>query len=486
MSALVPWSPLRAALRPSQRAAVGELIAALLRWQRGLRGWPPPMRGLPDATPFVSLYAGGRLTGCFGSDEGSPDERLRRAFLRALEDIRFGPLQSHERERLVAQISWPTRAGGVALARLPSTLELGSHGLSWSSAAGPVLVLPHVARDGALDQERLLASLANKAGQPREALATGAITLFETEDLVIDGGGLVVAPRDSLDAARRFLVRMIDARGHIPFAVDARSGLVRRSGPMQHGRAAVVLAALRGSENPHVERARRRLTRDIADGLRGKAIADWPEHPSVVAGTLALACLAGLPFQRELRALVESDSAALALAWHLGQVALALGEQTPEPVWRAMVASLEREPWAPWALLAARARGDAKLVRRLESTVSRSLRARGPHLGGADVTPTPELALTALAVESLQSPCTLAARRAALRGRTFLQRWQHGVSPRGLAERGAIVAARVEGAFPISPIVDAVRLDVTAHCVLALSRPSPAALPAFDQSRSGP
>jgi len=58
----------------------------------------------PDATPFVSTYARGRLVGCFGSDEGAPNERIARAFLRAIADARQQALSSSERAEVVAQV----------------------------------------------------------------------------------------------------------------------------------------------------------------------------------------------------------------------------------------------------------------------------------------------------------------------------------------------------------------------------------------------
>ena len=67
----------------------------------------PQPRAAPDATPFVSLYARGMLRGCFGSDEGRPHERVTRAFLRALDDVRYGGIRARP------NASAPRRGGGA-------------------------------------------------------------------------------------------------------------------------------------------------------------------------------------------------------------------------------------------------------------------------------------------------------------------------------------------------------------------------------------
>jgi hypothetical protein len=80
------------------------------------------------------------------------------------------------------------------------------------------------------------------------------------------------------------------------------------------------------------------------------------------------------------------------------------------------------------------------------------------------VTVVPEIALTALAVESLAGSRRPAARSARARARAFLLRWQL-LGPR---LRAALDAPSIAGAFPISPVDERARVDVTAHAVLAL------------------
>ncbi len=86
-----PLAPLRAALSETERAALRAALRGLLLWQRDLQAWPAPFQA-PDATPIVSLYAKGGLCGCAGVSEGSPAERVQRAFVQALGDGRFGGL----------------------------------------------------------------------------------------------------------------------------------------------------------------------------------------------------------------------------------------------------------------------------------------------------------------------------------------------------------------------------------------------------------
>jgi hypothetical protein len=92
------WKTLDRPLVARERAALERSLRGLLRFQHALDRWPA-VRGAPDATPFVSLYAKGTLRGCYGSGEGAPNERLARAFLHAQDDDRFGGVASTERER---------------------------------------------------------------------------------------------------------------------------------------------------------------------------------------------------------------------------------------------------------------------------------------------------------------------------------------------------------------------------------------------------
>jgi len=180
-------------------------------------------------------------------------------------------------------------------------------------------------------------------------------------------------------------------------------------------------------------------------------------------GTLALATFAGLDVRRWLIEISENEALAW-VPWHAAQVVAALGAEARPDLWKACVRDLEPRPWAPWTLIAARRLGDSEVVERAEKAVVDSIRSAEPYVGGADVRPIPELALTALTVEALAESRSRAARDAAKSAREFLLRWQ--LVP------GRISAAfdpRVSlGAFPLSPVAWYLRSDVTAHALLAL------------------
>jgi len=160
----LPCLPLKGALPSAQREEVRSHAVALLRWQRTLGRWPTAASA-PDATPFVSIYANGILRGCFGSHEGSPSERLSRAFLRALEDSRYGLVQPVERGLLTAVISYVRSVRLIDLARIDEELEPGADGLAVAKAGRPsAIILPQVALDTGADARALLQCLAKKAG----------------------------------------------------------------------------------------------------------------------------------------------------------------------------------------------------------------------------------------------------------------------------------------------------------------------------------
>jgi AMMECR1 domain-containing protein len=454
-----------------QRRALRAELERLLAWQRALRRWPTPRAGLA-ATPFVSLYARGRMFGCFGSLEGPPAERLARAFLRALEDMRFGGLHAEARGDLAAQASYPLRVVAVPRAEAfasPRDFELGTHGVALALADGrSSIVLPFVARESRLDARGLIDLALRKAGaEPDEKTARS--WLFETCDVATGRDRDDPGEEDRLAAAAAWLAGLVGDDGAVAFAIDPRSGARFGVGDvMHHGRAAVVIAALarRGEHAALVRRARARLERDVRAALAGKSIAGWPAEPAIVAGTLALARLAGARVDAELEAFARAHRAALIkVAWHAAQVVCALGVRADAGLIKACARDLERSPWAPWTVLAARACGDAELLARAEPTLVASIRADAPHRGGAGVTPVPEIALTAIVVEALAPSRAPAARRAVARGQAFLRSWQLVGERLGAAYD--LAAAR--GAFPISPAFDALRCDVTAHALLALT-----------------
>jgi hypothetical protein len=197
-------------------------------------------------------------------------------------------------------------------------------------------------------------------------------------------------------------------------------------------------------------RARRRLERDVESALGGRPPPAWPEDDDRVAGTLALVALAGVDLRDALRRARPTS------AWHTAQVALALGDRA---LVRKCAADLDATPWAPWTLLAARATGETKTARRIAGTLVQTIRADRPHRGGvAAAGPVPEIALTAIAVEALAGEREAAA---IARARAFLLRWQS-------VPCGPVDPSVAAGAFPLSPIDDRLRCDVTAHALLAL------------------
>ena len=321
--------PYRALARPltaAERTRLSRHLARLVDWQRNLRAWPT-LDDAPDATPFVSLYAGPRLVGCFGSDEGAPGERIARAFLRAIADARQHALAPAEREQVTAQVSFVVALERVQLARAPETIEAGTHGVASRTA----ILLPDVARDNGWNASQLLEALARKQGSALD----DEIWRFRTERVTSQRA----TASDSRTLALGWLERLVGADGSITFAIDPRRRTREQVGVMCHGRAAIVVQALalhRG-RRPAVRRARARLLADIRAALRGRPIAGWPQHRAVVVGTLALACRAGLPLAAELRALVASTPELARTPWHAAQAIAVLGRDANPSLWRACV-----------------------------------------------------------------------------------------------------------------------------------------------------
>jgi hypothetical protein len=266
-----------------------------------------------------------------------------------------------------------------------------------------------------------------------------------------------VGERSAIDDAAAWLAARVGLDGAISFSVDARARVERASGPMHLGRAAVVLRALEahGGHARTASRAQRWLARKLAE-----APATTPE----ALGELALGVLGGSLPRRALAEQLRSADV-IAVPWHAAQVVAALGPDAPCEVWDACVRDLDTRPWAPWTAVAARARGDRGTLARVTRTLASSVERRGPHAGGAALGAVPEVALTALAAEALANSPHRAALRSAC---AFLRRAQIDAS-----RRGSLDPSLGHGAFPLSPVADGLRCDVTAHALLALL-PSPA------------
>jgi AMMECR1 domain-containing protein len=460
-----PGIPLARALTSAQRDRVERQVRALLGWQQTLRHWPA-MRRAPDASPFVSIYADGVLRGCFGSHEGGPNQRLARAFLRALEDSRYGLVRSEERARLTVVVSYVRSTRAIDVERVEEQVEVGSDGIAvLKKGRLPVILLPQVARDLSAGPQELLARLARKAGLADWKDCT--LLALRTEDIVVRPGACKTprVERDSQAMAASWLKRLVGRDGAVAFAVNARKRQCIATGRMHHGRAAVAVRALDAhGHHPRVaRRAREWLKKEIMKGLRGQPVDGWPTEPAMIAGTLALAQLARIDVRREL-ADAALSTALRASPWYGAQVVAALGRDAPKPLWRACVDDLAGRPWAPWTLLAARARGDDDVAYRASRSLCASIRQAAPHAGGCGVTRVPETALTALVVEALDGLRDVDARDAAERARRFLRaaQWVPESIPAPLDPDLAC------GAFPVSPVViDYLRCDVAGHALLA-------------------
>jgi hypothetical protein len=323
-----------------------------------------------------------------------------------------------------------------------------------------------------LDAPMLLDRLARKAGLTGPAeLAAHQLFVFRTENVVIRESR--AQPRHSrlaaaapTDRAAAWLSRLVDAQGEALFAIDARTGARTQSGTLHHGRTAMVVRALlaHGGFPTAAARAKARLAEDLRRALRGGDVPGWPAASDQIAGTLALASLAGVDMRAELRAFLDAHAEVAASPWHAAQCVAALGPAAPGALWRACVDDLGVRPWAPWTVLAARAVRDGETLGRSVAALVAALRAGGTFAGGAGVTAVPELALTAITVEALAGLPTREARAGCRRGRGFLRRWQMSAD-RAPASVDLTVAA---GAFPASPVSLHLRGDITAHALLAL------------------
>ena len=459
--------PLQALTRPlsdDQREGVRRALRGLLEWQRDLALWPA-LGSLPDATPIVSLYAGGTMRGCAGLSEGAPAERVARSFVQALGDARFGGIDQAARDTLAAQVSYAVDFRKLDVAAAVQQIEVGTDGLALlHSSSHPALLLPDVARDHGLAPSAFLAALEKKAGVPRSSWHKDGLFAFQTERVVARLGAEPETPVDPLAAAATWLASMVDETEGIGFGIDPRRGRREALGPMLHGRAAVMVRALlaHGGARGKAVIAKRWLAAQIDQALAGKAVPGWPEERPMVLGTLALASLAGLDVHEPLLAM-SREPEAQAAPWYAAQAAAALGRQTPQALWRVCARHLEIDGWAPWTAVAAAARGDSHVLERALRLLERAVRAPGPHSGGVGPE-VPELARTAATVEALALVPTGSARQAIARAVAFLLR--HQLSADRYPAAGS--AEWAAGAFPLSPIRDFLQIDVTGHALLAL------------------
>jgi len=451
-------------LSARSRQSIADDVRAWLRWQDTLAGWRP-QKSAVDAIPFVALYAGGQLRGCVGSSEGGPGQRLGRAFLSALGDLRFGGVRVGDRRDLAAEVSFMRAPRFGELAEIAQALEVGTHGVGLARGTGmPVFLLPSVARDGELDAQGMLEALRRKAGPE-----PGAMFLFETETVVVRPHGGRGVKRSPEAAAAAWLASLVHDDGSLIFAIDARTGKSFDVGRMHHGRGATVVQALalHGGHAREVKRARARLRSDIVRALAGGSVPGWPDHPAEVAGTLALAVRAGVGVEKEcIDFAAANDKLVAAVPWHAGQVLSAVGKHAPSGLAAACIRDLERQPWAPWTVLGQHASGDRAISAIAVGALVASIRADAPHVGAVRGAKFAETAITALTVEALaRCPASRETREATKRARAFLARHQlvHERLP------APFLPALSLGAFMATPTSSILRGDVTAHALLALA-----------------
>lgn len=459
-----PWKPLRRALTTGER----QTVAATIEGHLGATAAAPG--SLPDATPFVSIYARGALRGCHGSQDGDPRARLARAFAAAATDPRFGGVAPRRRAAAQVQVSYIRRLVQVDRHDVQDRFEAGTHGIAtWEPGGTAALLLPQVARTRGLDGAAVLELLRQKVGGFETRSSRRQFFIFDTEEVVVRPRELACAPGvDAPDSAARWLAARIARGGSVAYAIDPTTGRTQARGDFFHGRAAAVIRALHahGGYPTHVARARAWLAREIASALLGREVEAWPHDPARIAGTLALATMAGVDVASELARFIAARPEVRQSPWHAAQCAAALGSDLPDHpgLWAACVRDLEHRPWAPWTTMGARARRDSGVLARCTSALIESLHRSAPHVGGANVTAVPELALTAITIEALAPSRTSAARAACRRGRRFLTRWQ--ITPQH--ETAAIDLRAGCGAFPASPVSLYLRADITARALLAL------------------
>lgn len=457
-ASLLDLEPLDRDLSPRVRGELRHDLGALLRFHARL-GRFPRVRG-PRATPIVAVYADGVMRGCaVWRGGGTGGERLARAFLAATASL-AGDLPLAAQVFYARDVRW---LGG------PEELDVGREGLAAiCRGAPPVLLMPQVARDHGVDGRGMAALLAEKAGGlPRDARLVGWTVdsvVARADD--VEAASTRAAARsnaDAIDYAAAWLARMIDARGQVAFALDARNRVLQPSGPLWHARSAVAIEALaaHGGYATAVARARRWLAAEIERGLAGARVDAWPEDRATAIGTVALACRAGVRAHDRLRALVagwRGLARSPVWPWHAGQVACALGRATPPELWAWCVADLDRHPFAPYTALAARGIGDEPALRRATAAIAPCIRRSSPFRGGASATLLPETALTAVAAHALEGTRHAAGALAFVRAHQLLP----GHIP------AALDPALALGAFRATPVDDTLRADITGHALLAL------------------
>jgi hypothetical protein len=449
-------------LSRADRAFIRQELERLLEWQLAL-GHLAPTTAAPEALartmPIVSLSVGGQPRGCFAYGRGPAEHRLTRAFLAALADARFPAIDEAERARLVAQVAYPVRARRLNAGSVVTQFAAGVHGLALKGAHDLVLLVPDVAREQGLDEERFVCALEHKAERERSRWDAFEVFAFETERVVARCHEPARVREDPLTGALGWLSQQVERDGRVRFGIDSNSGESAFSGFLRHARSASVVQALALDKRYLEEAARARawLRSEVERACAGDAVADWPSELPQVAGTLALCCLAGLEVQSALLPLANATKL-FAEPWHAAQVATALGTSAPSELWQICVKDLEQQAFAPWTAIAAHRRGDS-------ATFERALRALKDNVPrSSEFGFVAEPALAGLAVEALALASDRDTRGLHAESVALLQRCQLWAD-----SDPSPSSTWVHGAFPLARNQVFLRSDATAHAALALA-----------------
>ncbi|MBP1909270.1 TIGR00296 family protein [Methanolobus bombayensis] len=128
---------------------------------------------------FVTLTKSHDLRGCIGHPYA--DSSLRNAITdsalsAALRDPRFPPVKKEEMDEITVEVTILTKPELVDVPpkELPSSIEIGKHGLIVKSGYRQGLLLPQVAPENDFDEIEFLNHTCIKAGLPHDAWVTGA------------------------------------------------------------------------------------------------------------------------------------------------------------------------------------------------------------------------------------------------------------------------------------------------------------------------
>lgn len=165
---------------PSQRKQILELarkaIGHLLDTGAAIEPPSDPFLQAPSGA-FVTLKIDGDLRGCIGFTEPKfplGQTIVRCSGLAAFNDSRFPPLQKHELERVVIDVSVLSEFREI---KAVEEIVAGTHGLFVTSGMNRGLLLPQVATEYGWDRETFLERTCRKAGLPADAWKTPGVKI---------------------------------------------------------------------------------------------------------------------------------------------------------------------------------------------------------------------------------------------------------------------------------------------------------------------